>query len=250
VAVIAVVTFATAGTGTGPVVAATLAGAAGGATEAALYGGSVQDVIVAAVEGAVFGGFSAGLVNAGLSWETSELAHGFVGGIQSAMSGQNFTSGFVIGALSQLSGSSITVSYTSGWTVAEQVALSAVINGVVSEAQGDKFANGALTGAFQQLYLDADQGQWQIKSAIEAADVLAYSVQPQLGVSGLMGAVAVIQQSVSSTTIQFASGYAQVDSFLNILQTGANDLTQLETAVEALQPKPPSPGLFPSGILF
>jgi len=250
VAVIAVVTFATAGAGTGPVVAATLAGAAGGATETALYGGSVQDVIVAAVEGAVFGGFSAGLVNAGLSWETSELAHGFVGGIQSAMSGQNFTSGFVIGALSQLSGSSITVSYTSGWTVAEQVALSAVVNGVVSEAQGDKFANGALTGAFQQLYLDADQGQWQIKSVIEAADVLAYSVQPQLGVSGLIGAVGVIQQSVTSTSFHLSSGYAQVDTFLNIIQTGANDLTQLETAVEALQPKPPSPGLFPSGILF
>jgi RHS repeat-associated protein len=250
VAVIAVVTFATAGTGTGPVVAATLAGAAGEATESALYGGSLQDVIGAAVEGAVFGGLSAGLANAGLSWEASDFTHGFVGGIQSAMSGQNFTNGFVMGALSQISGSSIAVSYISGWSVAEQVALSAVVNGVVSEAQGDKFANGALTGAFQQLYLDADQGQWQVKSVIDAVDVIASSVQPELGIGGVIGAVGAIQESVSSTTVQFVSGYAEAGSFLNILQTGAGDLTQLETAVQALKPNPPSPGLFASGVVF
>jgi RHS repeat-associated protein len=250
VAVIAVVTFATAGTGTGPVVAATLAGAAGGATEAALYGGSVQDVIGAAIEGAVFGGFSAGLANAGLSWEASEFAHGFVGGFQSAMSGQDFAHGFLIGALSQVSGSSIAVSYTSGWSVAEQVAVSAVVNGAVSEAQGDKFANGALTGVFQQLYLDADQGQWQIKSVIEAANILVSSNQPQFGVGGIVGAVGVIQQSLNMTTNHFVSGYSEVGSFLNILQTGANDLTELETAVEALKSKPPAPGMFSPGFAF
>jgi RHS repeat-associated protein len=250
VAVIAVVTFATAGTGTGPVVAATLAGAAGGATETALYGGNIQDVIGGALEGAVFGGLSAGLGDAGLSWETSELGHGFVGGIQSAFSGQDFARGFVIGALSQVNTSSIAVGYISGWAVAEQVAVSAVVNGAISEAQGDKFANGALTGAFQQLYLDADQGQWQIKSVIEAVNVLVPSIQPQLGVGGFLGAVGGIQQSFGLTTAQFVSGYAQADSFLNIIETGANDLTQLETSVEALKPKPPSPALFSSGILF
>lgn len=151
VAVVAVVTFATAGTGTGPVVAAMLAGAADDATETALYGGSVQDVIGGAIEGAVFGGFTAGLGGAGLSWEASELTHGLIGGFQSTISGQDFARGFVIGALSQVSSSSIPVGYISGWAEAEQVAVSAVINGAISEAQGNKFANGALTGAFQQL---------------------------------------------------------------------------------------------------
>jgi RHS repeat-associated protein len=250
VAVVAVVTFATAGAGTGPVVAAVLAGAAGGATEAALYGGTIQDVIGAAVEGAIFGGFSGGLANAGLSWQVSEFAQSFEGGIQSAVSGQSFASGFFAGAISQVGSSSIDIWGTSGWAVAESVAVNAVINGAVSEAQGGKFANGALSGVFQQLYVDADQGQWQIKSVIEAVSVLAGYSQSPLGDAGLAGAVGVIQQSVNSTTTQFISGYAGADSFLSILQTGASDLTQLDTAVEALKSKPPSVGLFHLGFAF
>jgi RHS repeat-associated protein len=248
VAVIAVVTFATAGTGTGPVVAAALAGAAGDATETALYGGSVQDVIGAAVEGGVFGAFSAGLGDAGLSWQASELVNGVAGGLQSAISGQNFTSGFVTGALSQVSAGSITAGYTSGWGMAEQVALNAVINGAVSEAQGGKFANGALTGVFQQLYLDVDQDQWQVKDVIEAANAFVSSGESQLGVNGFIGAVGVTQQSVVSTTLQLVPGYSDVGSFLSILQTGANDLTALDTVVQALKPKPVS--VVPSGIAY
>jgi hypothetical protein len=195
-----------------------------------------------------FSALSAGLGGAGLSWQTSEPAHGLPGGFQSAISGQDFARGFVIGALSQVNVTSITAGYISGWAEAEQVAVSAVINGAISEAQGDKFANGALTGAFQLLYLDADQGQWQIKSVIEAANVLVSSVQPELGVGGIIGAVADIRQSMTLTNHSFVSGCAEVDSFLNLVQTGANDLTQLETAVDALKSKPPSPGLFPGNV--
>jgi hypothetical protein len=141
------------------------------------------------------------------------------------------------GAISQVNVGSISAGFTSGWTVAEQVAFSAVINGAVSEAQGNKFANGAITGVFQQLYLDADQGQWQIKSAIEAASVLFSPVQTQLPDYGAIGVVGIVQQSITATTVQFGSGYSDLGSFLNILQTGASDLTELDTAVEALKPK-------------
>jgi hypothetical protein len=123
-----------------------------------------------------------------------------------------------------------------------------VINGAVSEAQGGKFANGALTGVFQQLYLDVDQDQWQVKDVIEAANAFVSSGESQLGVNGFIGAVGVTQQSVVSTTLQLVPGYSDVGSFLSILQTGANDLTALDTVVQALKPKPVS--VVPSGIAY
>lgn len=249
VAVIAVVTFATAGTGTGPVVAATLAGAAGDATETALYGGSVQDVIGAAIEGAVFGGFSAGLANAGLGWETSELGHGLLGGFQATMSGQDFGQGFVMGAVSQVNVTSITSEYLSGWDVAERVAVSAVVNGVVSEAQGGKFSNGALTGAFEQLYISADQGQWQVRSLIAAVNVFTTSTQPETAVDGLVGAIGIVQQSATLTSgqLSFSNGGGDI---LNLLQVTASDLTQLDTAVQALKPQPPLTATSLSNLVF
>jgi RHS repeat-associated protein len=249
VAVIAVVTFATAGTGTGPVVAATLAGAAGDATETALYGGNVQDVIGAAIEGAVFGGFSAGLANAGLSWETSELGHGLLGGFQATISGQNFGQGFVMGALSEVNVTSIASEYISGWNIAERVAVSAVVNGLVSEAQGDKFSNGALTGAFAQLYVSADQGQWQVKSLIAAVNVFTTAAQPENAVDGFIGAIGIVQQSATLTANQLSFAYGGGD-ILNLLQVTAGDLTQLDTAVQALKPQQPLPALSLSNLVF
>jgi hypothetical protein len=98
------------------------------------------------------------------------------------------------------------------------------------------------------LYLDVDQDQWQVKDVIEAANAFVSSGESQLGVNGFIGAVGVTQQSVVSTTLQLVPGYSDVGSFLSILQTGANDLTALDTVVQALKPKPVS--VVPSGIAY
>jgi hypothetical protein len=184
-----------------------------------------------------------------LSWETSELGHGLLGGFQATMSGQDFGQGFVMGALSEVNVTSIASGYISGWNIAERVAVSAVVNGLVSEAQGDKFSNGALTGAFAQLYVSADQGQWQVKSLIAVVNVFTTSAQPESAVDGFIGAVGIVQQSatLTSSQISFSCGGGDI---LNLLQVTASDLTQLDTAVQALKPQQPLPALSLSNLVF
>lgn len=82
----------------------------------------------------------------------SIVAHGFVGGVMSSLSGGKFGDGFVAAGLS----TSLSLTGTikgSDWTaVASRVAIAAVSGGTVSELTGGKFTNGAISAAFSQAF--------------------------------------------------------------------------------------------------
>jgi hypothetical protein len=159
-----------------------LAGAAGGATSAAVNGGTVGDVLLGAFEGGVFGTIGGGIA------ETPSLGvvgqagtQGFVSGVQTASSGGDFGKGFLVGALSRgFNPQNISQASNSAWAISGRIALRAAVNGTIAELNGDKFANGAMTGAFQQLWMDAKQQGWrtiataaQIVGAVRAREATA-----------------------------------------------------------------------------
>ncbi|MEI6641973.1 MAG: FG-GAP-like repeat-containing protein [Novosphingobium sp.] len=160
VAVAVGVTAACAGT-CAPVVAAALAGAAAGATAGALYGGTFEDVMKGAITGAVLGAFTGAIGSSTLPTWGKATGYGFVSGTRTAMGGGEFGRGFVIGVISTGVDAQGLVSGKEAEDVALRVAAGAAINGTISELSGDKFGNGALTGAFHQLWQDARTQNWQ-----------------------------------------------------------------------------------------
>lgn len=170
VAVVAVtvgVTVATGGAGcavTCAILSGMAAGAAGGGVHAALYGGSLDDVIAGAARGAVVGGVSAGAfygVGSAFSGAAGSvgtpssfgavLAHGAVGGSISAVQGGNFWAGFAAGAFTKAS--SAWGPQTTGFGA--NVVRAAIVGGSVAAIAGGKFANGAVIGAFSYALNDA-----------------------------------------------------------------------------------------------
>ncbi len=122
----------------------------GGAINGAISGG-----IKGALIGAIFGGFTAAIGAIGsqiadpfFQIPFKALAHGLVAGAQNAAYGGDFVHGFVAGfahgALEPLIGL--------GKDAFQRVAISAAVGGVASKLGGGSFENGAMTGAFQQLF--------------------------------------------------------------------------------------------------
>jgi hypothetical protein len=143
------------------VVAAALAGAAAGATAGALYGGTIDDVMRGAIVGGVFGAFSGVIGTSTLPAWGKATGYGLVSGTRTAMSGGEFGRGFVIGVISTGVDAQGLFSGTEAQDVALRVATGAAVNGTVSHLSGDKFENGALTGAFHQLWQDARSQGWK-----------------------------------------------------------------------------------------
>jgi RHS repeat-associated protein len=139
------------------------AGAAGGFAGAALYGGNIGEDIDAAVKGGVIGFFSgaafAGVGSAFTPSAAQELtttsqiewtaAHGVVGGARSAAEGGNFWQGFIAAAATKAT--SFGGSFGNS---AADTARAAVAGGTVALIAGDKFENGAITGAFSYAFND------------------------------------------------------------------------------------------------
>ena len=166
VVVVIVVIVATDGAASGlagAILQGAAAGAAAGATGAALYGGSPEDILQAAVKGAVIGGISgAAFYGVGSYFQPTEAAsttsqielmaaHGVVGGAKSAAEGGDFWKGFIATAAtkaSSLYGPDFQ-DFTANATKA------AVVGGTISIMTGDKFANGAILGAFSYSFNDA-----------------------------------------------------------------------------------------------
>jgi hypothetical protein len=133
------------------------AGAAGGAFGAALYGGSADDIIGAAIKGAVIGAF-AGAVSAAAnayfgavgtqtttaSGVGSIATHGAIAGARQAAEGGNFWTGFEAGLIA--TAVSTYGPQEMGYT--GNVVKSSLIGGTTSAINGEKFANGAILGAF------------------------------------------------------------------------------------------------------
>lgn len=190
IVVVIVVTYFTVGTGTAEAMtlgdsillgaeAGAAAGAAAGFVGAAIYGGSLDDDLQAALKGAVIGGIS-GAAFAGVGYEftpnpgeeastTSQVewvaAHGVVGGARSAAEGGNFWQGFIAAAATK------TTSFGGSFgNFAADTARAAVVGGTVAAISGDKFENGAVTGAFSYAfndYLDSSRAQSTYKSPAE-----------------------------------------------------------------------------------
>ncbi len=167
VIVVEVVTFgaATAAFGAfgGAILTGIAAGAAGGALGAALYGGSPDEILQSTVKGAVIGAFSAaafyGVGSAFTPAAGEELtttsqiewtaAHGVVGGAKSIAEGGNFWKGFIAAAATKAT--SFGGSFDN---FAADTARAAVVGGTVARISGDKFENGAITGAFSYAFND------------------------------------------------------------------------------------------------
>ena len=174
IAVVVVVTYLTVGTGTPEAMtlgesilvgaeAGAATGAAAGFVGAALYGGNLEDDLQAAVKGAVIGAFTgaafAGVGHAftpqaGQALSTTSriewtAAHGVVGGAKSVMEGGNFWKGFVAAAATKATSFGPNFdNYTANVTRA------AVAGGTAAVIAGDKFENGAVTGAFSYAFND------------------------------------------------------------------------------------------------
>ena len=167
VVVVVAVSYACAGT-CSAVVAGAMAGFAGGATSAALYGGNIHDVLSAGFKGAAIGAFTAGVADAwgnanhGLAnkWGLGQdsigraLGHGVSGGLASEMQGGEFMHGFGSAAFTHYASAHANVDNIQGFNGDKivRVSVDAAIGGTASVIGGGKFANGAITAAFQSMY--------------------------------------------------------------------------------------------------
>jgi len=156
-----------------------LAGGAGGFASgfsgSLLNGGSIGDAFKAgaagAVTGAAVGGIAHGIGNyfnealggsgafgGGLSnWSGRTVSHALVGGLASEAQGGQFRHGFYssfasTGAMHIPGVQSLMGGSTGGAWIAARTTVAATIGGTASVLAGGKFANGAVTSAFQHLF--------------------------------------------------------------------------------------------------
>ena len=152
-----------------PEVGAAVGGFEQGFNGSLLNGGSIGDSfrsgVVGAAEGWVLGAASEGVGDAfgpvGNSLWTEigrATAHGLVGGFMSEFDGGDYNHGFWAGFAGSIGGSvaphlgmGTPGDWSDPWKVAERTAFSATIGGTASALGGGKFANGAVTAAFQHL---------------------------------------------------------------------------------------------------
>lgn len=148
-------------------------GFASGFSGSLINGGSVGDAFKAGAIGAAVGAATAwaageigGLFNNGsgafademfANWAGRTAAHGLVGGLAAEAQGGKFRHGFYASAASagimhiRGVGRFFNVD-KGGWWIAARTSAAAAIGGTASALGGGKFANGALTSAFQHLF--------------------------------------------------------------------------------------------------
>ena len=153
-----VVTIVTAGNATGPYVAL-LAGAAGGAA-AGLTGALLNGANIGQIVKSTFSGGFWGAVGGFLSFASGEGAllerlfkHTFSQAWLEGIRGGNMKHGLLAGATSVIGGETIG-KYGSQLGKGGEIAANAIISGTAAELGGGKFANGAITGAFEKLFND------------------------------------------------------------------------------------------------
>lgn len=142
-------------------------GFAGATVSTLLAGGNIGAALSAGLKGAVIGG-----ITAGATFEVGELlehttttsnlfgkiaSHGTVQGLASVANGGKFIHGFYAGAVTPLG--SMATSYLP--SDLERVVAASVIGGTTSELSGGKFANGAVSAAFVQMYNEEAVAQTQ-----------------------------------------------------------------------------------------
>ena len=152
------VTIITAGSATGPYVAL-LAGAAGGAA-AGLTGALLNGADIGQIAKSTFIGGFWGAVGGFLSFASGEglflerlFKHTFSQAWLEGVRGGNMKHGLLAGATSVIGGATVE-KYGSQLGKGGEVAANAIISGTAAELGGGKFANGAITGAFEKLFND------------------------------------------------------------------------------------------------
>ncbi|MCH6259284.1 hypothetical protein MLD52_22210, partial [Puniceicoccaceae bacterium K14] len=134
--------------------------AASAAVEVAVNGGSTQDIARAFV----FAAFSAGIADSvGTIFEGSETfwgefaraaTHGATQGGLTDLQGGDFMSGFASAFVASAAGSAMQTDAAQQHfdTLEKRTIAAAIVGGTASELSGGSFANGAITGAFVQLF--------------------------------------------------------------------------------------------------
>lgn len=92
-----------------------------------------------------------GIGSLGGDWYTRMVLHSISDGTMEALQGGHFEHGLYVGMVSA-GGNELISGYANHMTDVGTIATSAVLGGVVSEIGGGKFANGAMTSAFQMMY--------------------------------------------------------------------------------------------------
>jgi RHS repeat-associated protein len=164
-----------------PGLGAIAAGAIIGGLQAALYGGSVQDIMKGAIIGAISGALFCGAGEIGAQGLSSNYVgissvHGIAGGITAEMNGGEFTTGFATAFLTKAAAPGIEILPNAE----ARVAAAAVVGGTVSAIGGDSFENGALTGAFSRAFNDESHGARENPSSDEfkGSEFFSYEGDP------------------------------------------------------------------------
>lgn len=151
------VSVVTAGTASGvgiAIVAGAAGGAAGALTGALLNGANISQVAKTTFVGALWGAASGFLNYASGSGSLLErfVKHSFSEGWLEGAQGGNMFHGFMMGGVSTLGNYGVDKIPDAPKTV--KIAASAVVGGTVDEIGGGKFANGAVTSAFNMMFND------------------------------------------------------------------------------------------------
>lgn len=145
------------------------------------FGGTIWGVMASAACGGASSAFASSMMNGANLWTATKSAFvggcwGAVGGMANkaigdvgknlfvrialhsvsdasleALQGGHFEHGLLVGAVSA-GGTEAISAYASNMSSASMIACEAALGGVVSELGGGKFANGAMTAAFQMMY--------------------------------------------------------------------------------------------------
>lgn len=157
-------------------------------------GAAAGYITTGSLKGALVGGLTAGLFHGvGTYFEGMKnsagalsnaakvgkvLAHGFVGGVSSVLSGGKFGHGFASAGVTQAFADSISEiggkadanglhndAYYNIANRARRVVAAAAVGGTASVASGGKFSNGAITGAFSRAF--NDEAQHLVEAEVE-----------------------------------------------------------------------------------
>ena len=112
---------------------------------------ATKSAFVGGCWGAVGGMTNYGIGSIGGDWYTRIALHSVSDASMEALQGGHFEHGLLVGMVSA-GGAEALSAYGSNMSNASMIACEAALGGVVSELGGGKFANGAMTAAFQMMY--------------------------------------------------------------------------------------------------
>ena len=143
------------GTIWGVMASAACGGAAASMASSMMNGANLWTTTKSAFTGGFWGALGGmanfGIGSLGRDWYTRMALHSISDGTMEALQGGHFEHGLYVGMVSA-GGNELISGYANHMTDVGTIATSAVLGGVVSEIGGGKFANGAMTSAFQMMY--------------------------------------------------------------------------------------------------